>query len=49
MKALKIIPIVTLLKPYSLLIKVAVLARLTRSKYVMRYIKQRSTNTSQRT
>src|SRR3984893_16958313 len=49
MKALKITPIVTLLKPYSFMISVAVLARLTRSRYVMRYIKQRRISTTQRT
>src|SRR3984957_21218492 len=49
MKELKITPIVTLLKPYSLLMSVAVLARLTRSRYVMRYIKQRRNSTTQRT
>ena len=49
MKALKMTPIVALLKPYSLLMSVAVLARLTRSRYVMRYIKQRRSSTTQRT
>src|SRR5579863_7251374 len=49
MKALKIIPIVTLLKPYSLLMSGAVLAMLTRSRYVMRYIRQRRSSTTQRT
>src|SRR5258708_11121694 len=49
MKALKITPIVILLKPYSFIISVAVLARLTRSRYGMRYIKQRRSSTTQRT
>src|SRR5579863_4707870 len=49
MKALKITPIVTLLKPYSFMMSVAVLARLTRSRYVMRYIRQRRSSTTQRT
>src|SRR5580700_3144033 len=48
-KALKITPIVTLLKPYSFMMSVAVLARLTRSKYFMRYIKHRRRSTTQRT
>src|ERR1700722_19986990 len=48
-KALKIIPMVTLLNPYSLLMSVAVFARLTRSRYVMRYIRQRRSSTTQRT
>src|SRR5260221_3007212 len=48
-KALKITPIVALLKPYSFMMSVAVLARLTRSRYVMRYIKQRRSSTTQRT
>src|SRR5579862_589646 len=42
-------PIVTLLKPYSLLMSVAVLARLTRSRYVIKYIRHRRSRTTQRT
>src|SRR5690242_6484739 len=49
MKALKITPMVTLLNPNSLLISGAVFARLTRSRYVMRYIRQMRKSTDQRT